>query len=261
MDAARPGSERTELPLAREGLSAPSPERPALARLGNRGRSVRSHRATPSTSADPAAESGRPPTSSPTTPPARTRSRSPTTVRPAGRPSARIAVFARNNDTDQSIIFASTGDGNIGGTGVGFLRSMDGGKTWHVLDSSTNFDANGNLLPLNSASRDHIFVGTTSYKMIVDPKLSSTGDVIVYAALANGSSNNEGGVWRSSDSGKTWQRIAPATSPTSRSTTTRRRSPASTRTTSRSTETSRSSTPASRATASTLRQTAGRLGT
>ena len=117
-----------------------------------------------------------------------------------------IAVFGRNNDPNQSVIFATTGDGNIGAQGVGILRSMDGGKTWVVLDSSSNFDSSGNLLPMNSTARDHAFVGTTSFKIVVDPTLSPTGDVIVYAALSNGSTTN-GGIWRSVDSGKTWQRM------------------------------------------------------
>src|SRR5262249_25314385 len=44
-----------------------------------------------------------------------------------------IAVFGRNNDPNQSIIFVATGEGDTGTPGVGFLRSMDGGKTWRVL--------------------------------------------------------------------------------------------------------------------------------
>src|SRR5204862_7855901 len=37
-----------------------------------------------------------------------------------------IAAFGRNNDTNQSIIFAATGEGDTGSPGVGFIRSMDG---------------------------------------------------------------------------------------------------------------------------------------
>src|SRR5204863_6274375 len=60
-----------------------------------------------------------------------------------------IAVFGRNNDPNQSIVFAATGEGDTGSQGVGFLRSMDGGATWTLLDSTDN------TLPF--AQRDHVF--------------------------------------------------------------------------------------------------------
>ena len=97
-----------------------------------------------------------------------------------------IAVFARNNDPNQSIILATTGDPDALGVqapgaatrgdspsltsrGIGFLRSTDGGATWQLLDSSSNFDAAGNLLPVNSPLRDHMFISTVGYKITVDP--------------------------------------------------------------------------------------------
>jgi subtilisin-like proprotein convertase family protein len=133
-----------------------------------------------------------------------------------------IAVFPRNNDPNQSFVIAATGDGNsytIGGQpatgiaeGVGFLRSFDGGATWSLLDSTVNVDSQGRPLPINSALRDHAFVGTTAYKVIVDPHLSPTGNVIVYAALGGDNANiagTQGGLWRSMDSGRTWQQVRP----------------------------------------------------
>jgi subtilisin-like proprotein convertase family protein len=141
-----------------------------------------------------------------------------------------IAVFARNNDPNQSIIFAATGNGNMLGNGppgaasrgdsaaqstrgVGFLRSVDGGATWQLLDSTVNFAPDGTLLPINSTSRDHVFLNTTAYKVAVDPTLTPTNDVIVYAALSDVDANGQpvagagraGGIWRSVDTGKTWQ--------------------------------------------------------
>ena len=59
---------------------------------------------------------------------------------------------------------------------------MDGGATWNLYDSTDNVDASGNLLPINSASRDRTFVGTTSFKVVVDPQLTPDGQVIIYAA-------------------------------------------------------------------------------
>jgi subtilisin-like proprotein convertase family protein len=115
-----------------------------------------------------------------------------------------IAVFGRNNDPSQTIIFVATGEGDTGTPGVGFLRSMDGGKTWAVLDSAmTNVDATGAVLPLSSPMRDHKFVGDTAFKVIVDAKALPSGQVAVYAAL----SGTTGGIWRSTDTGNTWQLV------------------------------------------------------
>lgn len=130
-----------------------------------------------------------------------------------------IAIFPRNNDPNQSIIFAATGDASVLGDnvrdqmgtqrGIGFLRSMDGGKSWTLLDSQNNTGP--------FASRDHFFAsvagqaGITSFKIVVDPKLSPSGNVIVYAALADIDANGQrvtsgpkGGIWKSLDSGNTW---------------------------------------------------------
>jgi subtilisin-like proprotein convertase family protein len=109
-----------------------------------------------------------------------------------------IAIFGRNGDPNQSIVFVATGEGDTGTPGVGLLRSMDGGKTWRLLDSTTNSDAAGNILPITDPGRDHKFAGFTSFKIFVDPKASPTGEVILYAAMG------PGGLWRSIDTGKHW---------------------------------------------------------
>ena len=116
-----------------------------------------------------------------------------------------ITVFGRNHDTNDSIIIAATGsssgaEGNGPTPGVGFLISMDGGATWNLYDSSTNVDSSGNLLPIESASRDREFIGMTAYKVVVDPQLTPTGQVIIYAAM----SGTNGGIWRSEDTGQSW---------------------------------------------------------
>jgi subtilisin-like proprotein convertase family protein len=117
-----------------------------------------------------------------------------------------IAVFGRNSDPNQSIVIAGTGsitadEGHTAASGVGFLFSSDGGSTWNLLDSTDNVDSSGNFLPIDSASRNREFVGMTVNKVVVDPKLSPTGQVIIYAAL----SGTNGGIWRSEDTGKTWE--------------------------------------------------------
>jgi subtilisin-like proprotein convertase family protein len=119
-----------------------------------------------------------------------------------------IAIFPRNDDPTQSIIIAATGsitggEGHTGASGVGFLMSTDGGATWNLLDSTDNVDSNGNFLPVDSASRNRDFVGMTVNKVVVDPKLTPTGQVIIYAAIGGTSANS--GIWRSEDTGKTWQ--------------------------------------------------------
>ncbi len=114
-----------------------------------------------------------------------------------------IAVFARNNDPNQSIVFAVTGEGDTASRGVGVLRSLDGGRNWKVLDSTRNaeaIDVISNILPIDSTLRDRRFVGTSSFKIIVDPKLTPTGEVIVYMA-------NNLGIWRSNNTGRDWTLI------------------------------------------------------
>src|SRR5262249_23058788 len=73
---------------------------------------------------------------------------------------------------------------------------MDGGRTWTLLDSTDN------TKPF--AQRDHAFVGTTGYKVVVDPVLSPQGQIIVYAALSDNTSIAKGGIWVSRDGGLTW---------------------------------------------------------
>lgn len=110
-----------------------------------------------------------------------------------------IAVFGRNNDPNQSIVFVSTGEGDTGSRGVGILRSLDGGANWTLLDSSDN--------NLAFAQRDHMFAGSTSFKIVVDPNPTPSGGVVVFAAL----SGNNGGIWRSLDSGLTWGTVNSST--------------------------------------------------
>ncbi|MFM8274632.1 MAG: beta strand repeat-containing protein, partial [Gemmata sp.] len=121
-----------------------------------------------------------------------------------------IAVFARNNDPKQSIVIAATGEGDTGSRGVGFIISRDGGSTWTLLDSTQNVYTAGDVLPagksigdelpIGSALRDHKFVGTSAFKVVVDPNLTNDGEVVIYAALTSG-------VWVSYDTGKTWGTI------------------------------------------------------
>jgi subtilisin-like proprotein convertase family protein len=125
-----------------------------------------------------------------------------------------LAVFPRNNQTSQSIVFAGTGSfnsfnfigdhlttaGNGNSPGVGILRSLDGGLTWQLLESSSNVDANGNELSSSSTQRDHIFVGQNITNIVVDPRLSVDNQVIVYVSVTG----THGGIYRSIDGGNHW---------------------------------------------------------
>jgi len=45
-------------------------------------------------------------------------------------------------------------------------------------------------------------------KVVVDPRPTPSGGVIVYAALKDNSNNSIGGLWRSVDTGLTWQKLS-----------------------------------------------------
>jgi subtilisin-like proprotein convertase family protein len=127
-----------------------------------------------------------------------------------------IAIYDRNNDPNDSIIYALTGNafyqsypGDVQQTadvtdGVGILESTNGGQTWTILDSSHN-DGPGNVpLSESSAGRDHLFVGLIGNQITVDPTPLPNGGIVVYAAFSDGTSNTNGGLYRSTDGGADW---------------------------------------------------------
>ena len=94
-----------------------------------------------------------------------------------------IAVASSNHN----IIYAGTGEACIRGNishGDGVYRSLDGGKTWK-----------------NTGLRDSRAIG----KVIVNP---TNPDVVFVAALGHPyGSNTERGIFRTTDGGKTWERV------------------------------------------------------
>ena len=121
-----------------------------------------------------------------------------------------IALFGRNQDPNQTEVIVGTGNPlptpEATNLGVGFLRSLDGGNSWTLLDSSTNVDNNGNILPMNAPQRDHVFVGLTVNKVVSDPRPTPSGGVILYAAVTDPAGVNDG-VWRSLDGGNHWTKM------------------------------------------------------
>jgi hypothetical protein len=137
-----------------------------------------------------------------------------------------LAVFGRNNDPSQTIVFALTGEGNTStglpatsdltqrgrtATGVGILRSTDGGKTWAVLDSTDNSSTDPSAAPgtvgkVSDPGRDQLFQGASGFKVVVDPNPTPEGGVLVYMALSGGQAG-AAGMWRSRDAGLTWELV------------------------------------------------------
>ena len=127
-----------------------------------------------------------------------------------------LLVLPRNNNPNQSILIAGTGDGNsqsafTGGAigGVGMLRSEDGGVTWTVINGLVNYDNSGRPLPIDSPQRDGVFAqngGMRNFRIVADPRPLSNGQYVIYAAFTGPVSNpGAGGIYRSLDSGRTWQ--------------------------------------------------------
>jgi subtilisin-like proprotein convertase family protein len=112
--------------------------------------------------------------------------------------STSITVVGRNGDPSQSIVFVGTGDYFTSRGGTGLLRSADGGKTWTIIGDQ----ANGEVKDTTGASIT--LTGAIVNKIVADPTpQSGSQSYILYAAI----SGTNGGLYRSTDSGLTWQQV------------------------------------------------------
>ncbi len=103
--------------------------------------------------------------------------------------------------TNSNIIYAGTGEGNLSRdsfSGMGILKSTDGGKSWANLASDT-------------------FLGLSFSNLIIDPNTPKT----LYASIANGISGGNSsvpttrdpGIYKSTDGGVSWDNILKVGSP------------------------------------------------
>jgi photosystem II stability/assembly factor-like uncharacterized protein len=98
--------------------------------------------------------------------------------------------------TNPDIVYAGTGESFAGLAGIGMFKSTDGGLTWTFL-SSTTTDTSQNPDGLDWGAVNRIAVNPANPK-------------IVLAATSNANALSRGAVFRSTNGGTTWTRIALA---------------------------------------------------
>src|SRR5262249_9053168 len=136
-----------------------------------------------------------------------------------------VAIKSPDGDPNKTMIIAGTGisfniplgasgayvntatdnGSTIVNAGIGFLRSIDGGRTWQVIDSSNNnvtvnpTTGVQTALPISSTLRNHLFSanGTFVNRVVADPT-PVNGKYILYAAITTRGTNAQAsGLFRS----------------------------------------------------------------
>jgi hypothetical protein len=103
-----------------------------------------------------------------------------------------LAIGALSIDgADPNVLFAATGEYNVGSWGCGILRSIDGGESWTQLGAAS-FRVTSGGVPAGSASFGKILVAR--------PPGGSISNTVVIGA-------SDVGVYRSADGGSTWSNV------------------------------------------------------
>lgn len=116
-----------------------------------------------------------------------------------GDPSQSLAMgsVALDTSTNPPTIYVGTGELNMDGDsyyGVGIMKSTDGGSTWNLVQTA------------NSGAIS--FLGLACSKILVDP--SSPATILAamgFACCHSGLTNLNQGIYRSTDSGATWNQV------------------------------------------------------
>ncbi len=116
------------------------------------------------------------------------------------------AIASPDGDPNKTLVLAGTGTAvaangtderlPIINSGVGFLRSPDGGRTWQVIDSLQNNVVVNQLTGVQTANpiasptpRDHVFDGTAVNQIVIDPHpIQNNPSVPIVALVENGTS-------------------------------------------------------------------------
>ncbi len=116
------------------------------------------------------------------------------------------AIASPDGDPNKTLVLAGTGTAvaatgtderlAITNSGVGFLRSPDGGRTWQVIDSLQNNVVVNQLTGVQTATpianptpRDHVFDGTAINQIVIDPHpIQNNPSVPILALVETGTS-------------------------------------------------------------------------
>jgi photosystem II stability/assembly factor-like uncharacterized protein len=109
-----------------------------------------------------------------------------------------MGAVALDTSVSPSLIYVGTGEQNMDGDsyyGVGIMKSADGGNTWNLVSTA------------NSGAIS--FLGMGCSKILVDPSAPATvmAAMVGTACCDNGLTVDEQGLYRSIDSGATWNQV------------------------------------------------------